>query len=43
MYKKCKVVMLYTNEKAHKGDLVIHPDTKKLFQFEFNKWIENNL
>jgi hypothetical protein len=42
MFKRCKVVMLPTNQKAHKRDLVIHPDSKKLFQFqfEFNRCIE---
>jgi len=33
MFKRRKVVMLPTNEKAHKGDLVINPNNKQLFQF----------
>jgi hypothetical protein len=32
--------LLPTNEKAHKGDLVMHPYTEQLFQFEHNNCTE---
>ena len=40
MLKKCKVVMLSTNEKAKYKDLIINPKNNQLFQFEHQRCTE---
>lgn len=40
MYKKANMVMLPSNEKAHFGDIILTPDTKKLLIFQHQNCTE---
>lgn len=40
MYKTCNLVMLPSNEKAHFGDIILTPDTKKLLIFRHRNCTE---